>query len=310
MWSNALTSVYVYDPQSDSWDQKEDMPYAVGYSGIAVVGNTIYLIGGASTPSTTPIATTMAYDPSSDTWTQKADMPTARNGLAACVVDGRIYAIGGTTENWATVSYKHVEVYDPGTDTWSRKADLPTGRWGLFAGIAAGQIYAIGGRSGSYSSSTNEAYNPETDTWTNKSPMQRLRTGLAGSVINNRIYVAGGHQGPPVVIETTLEQYEPATTNVDERVVTQPRHFVLFQNFPNPFNSSTIVQYHLSEPDYISLEITTIGGEVVQTAINEMQSAGNHIVRLNTNNLSSGMYLYRLRVGYQVTDSRKMMSIR
>ncbi|MBN1895889.1 T9SS type A sorting domain-containing protein [bacterium] len=310
MWSSALKTVYVYDPQSNSWDQKKDMPYAVGYSGVAVAGDMIYLIGGTMSASTPPLATVMAYDASSDNWTLKTEMPTARYGLAACVVDGRIYAIGGTTEKWETVSYKHVEVYDPTTDTWARKADLPNGRWGLFADVVDGWIYAIGGRSGSYSSSTNEAYNPDTDTWTSKSPMQKPRTGLAGCILNNRIYVTGGHQGPPIVMHTSLEKYEPAATEVNEKVMTQPQQFIVSQNFPNPFNSSTKIHYYLHEPNHIRLEITNIKGELVQTAINEMRSAGNHVVQMNTNHLPSGIYFYKLRVGDQVTVSIKMISMR
>ena len=215
MWSTATKSVYLFDPQTDTWTQKSDMPFAIGSSGVAgaVIENTIYLMGFSESDSIPTSTTVMAYDAISESWTQKTDMLTPRGMLAACVIDGKIYAIGGTTENWETVFYKHVEVYDLVTNAWTRKADMLTGRWGLATVVADGLIYAIGGRSGSTSCSKNEAYNPVTDTWVSKSSMQQKRTGLVAGVIGNKIYVTGGHEGPPMVILSSLEQYDP---NLDQ----------------------------------------------------------------------------------------------
>lgn len=66
------------------------MPYAIAWSGIAVVESTIYLLGGSSQFCSSPVRTVMAYDPASDTWTRKTDMPLGRSGLSACVAEGEI----------------------------------------------------------------------------------------------------------------------------------------------------------------------------------------------------------------------------
>ncbi|MCU0644402.1 MAG: T9SS type A sorting domain-containing protein, partial [bacterium] len=227
--------------------------------------------------------------------TQKADLPTARSGISACVVDGKIYAIGGTTEQWETVSYRHVEVYDPATNTWARKADLPTGRWGLFADVVDGQIYAIGGRAGSYSSSKNETYNPETDTWTTKSPMQQARTGLAGCVIENKIYVTGGHQGPPIVIQTSLEQYEPVVSEVNAEVSSRPQRFALYQNYPNPFNPQTTIHFEIPKSSEISIIIYNVKGELIESLFKGKKDAGNHFITWDAKDNPSGIYLIRLQ---------------
>jgi hypothetical protein len=206
MWSSARKNVYVYDPKMDTWTQKDDMPYAIGGCGIAVVDGIIYLVGGSLSVSSPPVPTVMAYDPVTESWTQKADMPTARGFFSACVLDGKIYAIGGAKEDWSTTSYKQTEVYDPSTDTWTRKSDMSTKRWGLSTCVVDGKIYAIGGNS-AYSAVTaaNEVYNPLTDTWTTKSPMQQRRYGLFTALIGNKIYAIGGSV---LGILSTVEEYD------------------------------------------------------------------------------------------------------
>ena len=86
----------MYEPQTDTWTQKADMPYENAFSGVAVVKDTIYLIGGMHSYNSPPISTLMAYHPLTDTWEEEAPIPTARGMLSACAVDGKVYAIGGS----------------------------------------------------------------------------------------------------------------------------------------------------------------------------------------------------------------------
>ena len=50
----AKNNVYEYDPQTDTWAQKADMPYEIAFCGIAVLDDTIYLIGGTANCYTPP----------------------------------------------------------------------------------------------------------------------------------------------------------------------------------------------------------------------------------------------------------------
>jgi hypothetical protein len=207
MWASATKNVYVYDPQTDTWTQETDMPYANALCGIAVADDIIYLIGGGLSESSQPVSTVMAYDPATETWTRKADMPTARFLLSASVVDGKIYAVGGSTQNWRAFAYRNVEVYDPSTDTWTRKSDMPLERWSLGSCVVGGKIFAIGGGvSATYGSSrANEVYDPIRDVWTAKSPMQQKRYGLYVGSVGDKIYAIGG--SVPTIL-STVEEYD------------------------------------------------------------------------------------------------------
>ncbi|NQT23835.1 T9SS type A sorting domain-containing protein [candidate division KSB1 bacterium] len=286
------------------------MPYAMMDFSIAVVDSLIYLIGGSGGPSDSSVMA--AYNPITESWTQKTNMPTGRGMLSACVIDGKIYAIGGTTADWENVFYKHVEVYDPVTDTWTQKADMPTGRWGLAACSLNGLIYAIGGRAGTNSSSKVEVYNPVADTWTTKTRLQRSRTTLVAGVVENKIYAIGGHVSPNYTILSSVEEYTPDATGIDSEsnFSSTPNEFQLYQNYPNPFNSNTTIRYSLNKPNFVCLEIYNVQGERIVNAVNEFKKAGNYSYSLNTNQYSSSILFYKLQLGNQVSETKKMLHLK
>jgi len=74
-------------------------------------------------------------------------------------------------------------------------------------------------------------------------------------------------------------------------------YFVLEQNFPNPFNSETVISYQLSVTGKVSLKIYDVLGNEISKLVNEFQSAGNYNVNFNGSNLSSGIYFYKLQAG-------------
>ncbi len=146
--SHALSVVEAYDPATDMWTRKADMPTA-RYSLVAcVVDGQIYVFGGNTIFVTDIILPTVeVYDPATDTWTQASDMPTARKAHTASVVDGKMYIIGGKLMP-ETSTPLIVDVYDPATDTWTTAARLPYPKWNHTAAVVDGKIYAIGGTPG------------------------------------------------------------------------------------------------------------------------------------------------------------------
>jgi choice-of-anchor B domain-containing protein len=102
--------------------------------------------------------------------------------------------------------------------------------------------------------------------------------------------------------------YASSATDVgDESDV--PRQFRLSQNYPNPFNPSTTIEYALPTNAQVSLKLYNALGEEVKELVNEMQTAGVKFVRLNAENLPSGVYLYKLVAG-TFRQSKKMILIR
>jgi hypothetical protein len=76
-----------------------------------------------------------------------------------------------------------------------------------------------------------------------------------------------------------------------------PTVYVLEQNFPNPFNPSTVIRYALPENANVNLVIYDILGREVAELINGEAGAGYHEVKFDGSKLSSGIYFYKLTAG-------------
>jgi len=112
----AVSAVEVYEPQTDTWTKKAEMPTPRGRlspSG-CVVGEQIYVIGGTRDRDRAGTSTVQAYTPKTDTWANKADMPTPRAYPATAVVNGKIYVMGGfPVYDLVAPAVATVEVYTP-----------------------------------------------------------------------------------------------------------------------------------------------------------------------------------------------------
>ncbi len=206
--NNAQSSVYEYNPASNTWATKASMSTARASAGVAESGGIIYVIGGVGGGVYTN--TVESYNGTS--WSPKASMSVSRDLLAAAASNGKIYAIGGRTSHSPTVLTSTVEEYDPATNAWTTKSPMPTARNYLVAATASnGKIYAIGGSNSSGTVlATVEEYNPATNTWTTKSPMSTARADAAAAAApDGKIYVIGGHDGVNTL--ATVEAYDPAT---------------------------------------------------------------------------------------------------
>ncbi len=84
---------------------------------------------------------------------------------------------------------------------------------------------------------------------------------------------------------------------VKEKPAALPASFELGQNFPNPFNSETVIDFHIFEPGHVRLEIFDIHGHKVAAPVDEFKAPGSHQVRLNSEDLASGVFFYRFQFG-------------
>jgi N-acetylneuraminic acid mutarotase len=209
--TRAFSTVEEYDPATDTWTTKSEMPTARFGHSANVVDGRIYVIGGGpSCPWCGAILTLEVYEPATDTWTRKADIPRPIISASTNVVDGKIYAFGGEGTG------RRVDEYDPVTDTWTRKADMPSYRTDLSSSVVYGKIYAIGGDgTGEVIVATVEVYDPTMDTWTTAPDMPTARTGLRTSVVNGKIYAIGGLPSWGGAALSTVEEYDPNPLVVD-----------------------------------------------------------------------------------------------
>jgi hypothetical protein len=98
------------------------------------------------------------------------------------------------------------------------------------------------------------------------------------------------------------------TTGVKEIGGALPTAFILDQNYPNPFNPSTSIRYHIPVSSQVMLKVFNTLGQEVSTLVNGIQGPGNYEVTLLANNLTSGVYYYRLSTvdivsGKQITNT-------
>jgi hypothetical protein len=90
---------------------------------------------------------------------------------------------------------------------------------------------------------------------------------------------------------------------------TEIKRFNLYQNFPNPFNPSTIITFNLASKSYISLKIVGITGQEVATLIDEELPPGHYSKLWNAINFPCGVYFYRLQSGL-FAETKKLLLLK
>lgn len=88
-----------------------------------------------------------------------------------------------------------------------------------------------------------------------------------------------------------------------------PSAFRLYQNYPNPFNPVTTIRFDLPEASFTKLTVYDILGREVKTLVKEQMDAGNHEVRWNGTNYSSGLYFFKLSTE-RYSETKKMILIK
>lgn len=83
-------------------------------------------------------------------------------------------------------------------------------------------------------------------------------------------------------------------TSIGETKHQTPDAFVICQNFPNPFNPSTSIQYFIPRSGNVRIEIFDIRGELIDVLVDGLMPAGDHVRTWNSERRSSGTYFYRI----------------
>ena len=75
------------------------------------------------------------------------------------------------------------------------------------------------------------------------------------------------------------------------------REISLSQNFPNPFNHTTRIDFALPESAEVEISVYDLSGQRIRTLVREFVTRGKHTVRWDASGLATGVYLYRIRSG-------------
>jgi 5'-nucleotidase len=86
--------------------------------------------------------------------------------------------------------------------------------------------------------------------------------------------------------------------------------YKLHDNYPNPFNSSTIIRFSINKPAFITISVYDITGKKISSITENRFSAGTHSVIFSSNPVSSGIYFYRLTADGKNIDTKRMVVIK
>ncbi len=117
----------------------------------------------------------------------------------------------------------------------------------------------------------------------------------------------GGSMSTRVRIEVDGEEPPPPPGEVPSIFI--PHQFALWQNYPNPFNPSTTIAFDLPEDAFVTVTVSNVLGQRVETVVEEWYQAGRHEVTFSAATLPSGVYLYRFSAG-SFTQTRKMVILK
>ncbi len=96
-------------------------------------------------------------------------------------------------------------------------------------------------------------------------------------------------------------------TGIDENNFSQIKTFGLYQNYPNPYNPSTTINFQIPKAGFVTLKVYDILGREVATLVNGNKPAGKYSVTFNGSKLSTGVYFYRLQSGSSISIKKMVI---
>jgi hypothetical protein len=106
-----------------------------------------------------------------------------------------------------------------------------------------------------------------------------------------------------------IDVFNPTMVGVQNGSSKMQSEYKLENNYPNPFNPRTIINYQLPVGSYVKLTVYDIMGKEISVLVNEKQNAGRYEIEFNGDNLPSGTYFYRLSAdGFN--ETKKMILIK
>jgi choice-of-anchor A domain-containing protein/uncharacterized repeat protein (TIGR01451 family) len=204
------------------------------------------------------------------------------------------FQVVGTTQSKVLFNFRNVKVLNISNIDVKASVLAPKAVLNFPSGIITGQVIVrcmFG--SGQFN------LNPFNGVLTRDTTIANFATILSATQGNMPVFFIGGTSG-------VITSSNPTSTTGTKDKSELPGSFNLEQNYPNPFNPSTSIRFSVSKKEVVSLTVFNSIGEVVNTLVNGEFEAGSYEVKFNSNNLPSGIYLYRLSTP-SFTSTKKMI---
>jgi N-acetylneuraminic acid mutarotase len=192
--------VDAFDPKTGQWSRGPNLPVPLRDAALAVQGDDLWIVGGASIENGQPVVQSAAYyfRPGAETWHDGPSLNTARVGAAMATLGNFLVVIGGESSDGEVLD--SVEVLTKGAQDWKSPESLSIPRAYATALQINGRVYAIGGKTDSTTAASSvESWRPGGGGWRTESRMDRDRVRGAGA----GVCTAGGQNDEGVV--TTIE---------------------------------------------------------------------------------------------------------
>jgi len=93
-------------------------------------------------------------------------------------------------------------------------------------------------------------------------------------------------------------------TSVEATRHFSPSGFTLEQNYPHPFNPSTVISFQLPVASHVTLKVFDVNSREVATLVDGKLAAGNHVMTFAPAHSTSGLYFYKITAG-KFSQTRK-----
>jgi N-acetylneuraminic acid mutarotase len=196
-----VKTLFVYNPATNTWTRKADMPAGGCCGSQGVIGGELYVY--VSSESSGP-GRLYRYTPGTDRWATLASPSGEHVFPEGAAVAGKFYLVGN---RGGPGSGDQLEVYNPATNSWTTKAPMPQPSGQVMASaVLNGKFYVAGGveRGTGDAQATLRVYDPVTNTWTTRAPMPNPRSWAAGAAAAGRVFVLGGLNASETVLATVI----------------------------------------------------------------------------------------------------------
>jgi N-acetylneuraminic acid mutarotase len=187
--------------EGNDWRELARMPAGRGAAGAAVIGDTLYVVGGIAPAGLARNA--LALNLRTGAW-RTIPGPTPREHLAVAAAGGRVYALAGRTAGLDT-NVRTLESWRPGERRWRRHPPVPRSRGGTGAAAVGDTIVSVGGEEPGGTIRTVYAFNTRTRRWRRLADLPSPRHGLGVVAFNRRVYAIAGGPRPGLTVSGANE---------------------------------------------------------------------------------------------------------
>jgi N-acetylneuraminic acid mutarotase len=288
----------MYDALTDTWTQKANFGGSARRSAVGFAANNKGYVTCGQDASGFKNDLWM-YDPALNTWTAKAGFPgTARRLPVAFVISDKAYVGTGDDGAFKKDFYK----YDAVTNTWSAITSFAgTPRYGAAAFVIASDGYVGTGYDNTLKNKKDFwKYNSVLNTWSAVTDFAGTpRSNAVAFTIGSYGYLATGYDSVP---RNDLWRYDPVSNGIQE----MDKLRTSVQVYPNPMENYAVVKFEeesLNAFSDISFHLFDITGKEVF----RKSSLSSNEFRIERNDLSSGMYVYKLLANNNPVASGKLI---